>query len=140
VVVEDGREDAVLIRHAVESAGIRNPVIVFPAARDVRRHFDEKSHAELPALFILDVFLVGDETGIDLLRWIRQQRAPLGTTPAMILTGSSQPRHQEDAALLGSVYFLVKPVNADTISAAVRSLGMVVSALGSEIGRPAQEP
>jgi CheY-like chemotaxis protein len=129
VLVEDNRQDASFVRRALESAGISNPLLVFATAHEARDHFDEGRQVELPALFVIDIVLVGGETGIEFLRWVRQQRAPLGTTPAMMLTGSTRPEHQDDAALLGSVYFLIKPVTAATLVAAVQSLGLVVSAL-----------
>jgi len=132
VLIEDSRDDAFFVRRALEKARIANPIIVFQSATQGRQHLDEPNRVDCPALFILDVNLVGGETGVDFLRWLRQQPAPLGTTPTMMLTGSTRPEDRTGAELLGSVYFLLKPVSADTVTSAVQSLGFVVSNLRSD--------
>jgi CheY-like chemotaxis protein len=132
VLVEDSRDDAFFFRISLEQAHIANPIVILETASQARQHFDEAHRVDLPALFVVDVNLVGGETGLDFLRWLRQQRAPLGSTPTMMLTGSTRPRDREEAELLGSVCFLLKPVSADTITSAVQSLGFVVSNLASD--------
>lgn len=132
VLIEDSREDAFFVHRALEKARIANPIIVFQSATQARQHLDEAHGVDCPTLFILDVNLVGSETGVDFLRWLRQQSAPLGTTPTMMLTGSTRPEDRTEVELLGSVYFLLKPVSADTVTSAVQSLGFVVSNLRSD--------
>jgi DNA-binding response OmpR family regulator len=132
VLVEDTTEDAFFVRHALDKAHIANPIIVLQSASQARLHFDEARRAETPALFVLDVNLAGGESGIDLLRWLREQPPPLGTTPVMMLTGSTRVEDRSEAELLGSVYYLLKPVSADTMTSAVQSLGFVVSNLASD--------
>jgi CheY-like chemotaxis protein len=132
IVVEDSPDDAFFVRDALAKAHIANPLIIFQTADHARQHFDESHRVDLPALFIVDVNLIAGETGIDFLRWLRQQRAPLGSTPTMMLTGSTRPEDRDQADLLGSVYFLLKPVSADTVTSAVQSLGFVVSNLAPD--------
>jgi DNA-binding response OmpR family regulator len=133
VLVEDSGDDAFFVRRALESVRIANPLVVFETAERARHHFGEARRFEIPALFIVDVSLVGSETGIDFLRWVRQQRAPLGTTPAMMLTGSTSARDQDAAEMLASAYFLIKPVTAETLTSAVQSLGFAISGRTSDV-------
>jgi CheY-like chemotaxis protein len=129
VLLEDCATDAYFVRHALHAAHVVNPLIQFTTAVDARAHFSDRSTFDLPALFIMDVNLAGGETGIEFLRWLRQQLAPLCSTPTMMLTGSAQPEDRTDALMLGAVYFLRKPVTADMLNAAVQSLGFVITNL-----------
>ena len=83
----------------------------------------------VPALFVMDVHLAAGETGIEFLRWLRQQPPPLGPTPVMMLSGSDSPGDRDEALSLGSIYFLQKPVTPATLTAAVQSLGFVIVSL-----------
>jgi CheY-like chemotaxis protein len=125
VLIEDNATDAFFVQHALSEAHVVNPLIQFATAAEAHAHFATGTF-DLPMLFVMDVTLGGDETGIDFLRWLRQQLPPLGSTPAMMLTGSLQPEDRDDALTLGAVYFLSKPVTADTLAAAVQSLGFVI--------------
>jgi DNA-binding response OmpR family regulator len=132
VLVEDSSDDAFFVKSALAKAHISNPIMVFEAARQARRHF-ELRRSDLPVLLIIDIHLLGVESGIDFLRWVRQQRAPLGTTPAMMLTGSTRSEDQDEAEMLGSVFFLIKPATADAVTSAVQSLALEVSTRGSSV-------
>src|SRR5438552_465548 len=110
-----------------KKAHIGNPIIAFATAEQARRYLKESR--ALPVLFILDVNLTGGESGIAFLRWLRERRSPLGSTPAMMLTVSESPADQDEAAMLGSIYFLHKPVTEQAITAAVDSLRCVVTTL-----------
>jgi len=63
--------------------------VQFTSAEDARRAIPTLASS---VLFLLDVHLSGNESGIDLLRWLREQPPPLGDTPAIMLTGSDHPR------------------------------------------------
>jgi DNA-binding response OmpR family regulator len=128
LLLEDDADDAHFVRRALQRAHIVNPVIEFSTARSARRHFADPS-AESPVLVISDVNLPGGETGIDFLRWLRKQRSPLESTPAMMLTGSEREDDRSEAESLGSIYFLRKPVTEERLTTAVQSLGFVISSL-----------
>jgi CheY-like chemotaxis protein len=129
VFLEDDPNDAYFIRHAFEKARIVNPLVRFETATSARQHFAETAPFAMPVLFVMDVHLASGETGIDFLRWLRQQRAPLGSTPVMMLSGSHSPADREEAATLGSIYFLRKPVTDEALTTAVQSLGFVITSL-----------
>jgi CheY-like chemotaxis protein len=125
--MEDDANDAYFVRYALDKAQIANPILHFETARRARTHFAETADFVLPALFILDVNLAGGQTGIEFLRWLREQRAPLGSTPVMMLTASERPGDRDEAELLGSIYFLRKPVTVEAFTAAIHSLGYALA-------------
>jgi CheY-like chemotaxis protein len=129
VLVEDDPNDARFVRRALDQAHIVNPLLRFATTGEVRRHFDETATFAIPALFVIDVRLPGGETGLDLLRWLRQQPLPLGSTPTMMLSGSRRSADHDEAELLGSMLYLHKPVTEEALTAAVQSLGFVISSL-----------
>jgi len=134
VLVEDDANDAFFVRQALHAAQIANPLIEFTSAEQARRDVTMFDPSRLPVLFILDVHLSGNESGIDLLRWLREQAPPLGSTPAMMLTGSERPEDTAESGRLGTTAFLHKPVTEDALTEAVRSLGFqVVTSLVSGV-------
>jgi CheY-like chemotaxis protein len=129
VLLEDDPNDAYFVRRAFDQAHIVNPLLRFATAGETRRHFADNARFAMPALFVIDVSLPGGETGLDLLRWLRQQRGPLGSTPAMMLSASDRPADRDEAERLGSMLYLHKPVTEEALTAAVQSLGFVISSL-----------
>jgi len=123
VLVEDDANDAVFVRQALEAAQITNPLVQFTSAEHARREIAAFAPV---VLFLLDVHLSGNESGIDLLRWLREQPAPLGETPAIMLTGSDHPEHSAESTRLGVTAFLRKPVTEVTFIDAVRGLGFQI--------------
>lgn len=136
VLVENDPNDAFFVRDTLDVARITNPVIVCQSADEARRELAGVLSV-LPALFMLDIKLAGNETGLDFLRWLRAQPSPLGATPAMMLTGSDRPEHRQATLELGALFFLQKPITAADLTEAVRTLGLVVvttSGLSGETG------
>lgn len=123
VLVEDDANDAFFVRQALEAAQITNPFVQFTSAEDARRAIPTLASV---VLFLLDVHLSGNESGIDLLRWLREQPPPLGDTPAIMLTGSDHPAHSAESTRLGVTAFLRKPVTEATLTDSVRSLGFQI--------------
>ena len=127
VLVEDDANDALFVRQALVAAQIANPLVEFTSAEEARHNVTMFAAPNAPVvLFILDVHLSGNESGLDLLRWLRLQAPPLGSTPAIVLTGSDSPAHSAESSRLGAMGFLRKPVTEDTLTEAVRSLGFQV--------------
>jgi DNA-binding response OmpR family regulator len=138
VLLEDNAADVFFVRRAFAHAQFVNAILSFATADGVRGYLEKARQA--PALFILDVQLAGGETGIAFLHWLRQQRLPLGGTPAMMLTGSTNPDHRDDAAMLGSIYYLQKPVTSASLIAAVEALGLLVRRLADTAARVIERP
>lgn len=126
VLVEDNDDDAFFVGAALKDAKISNALITVPSAAEARAALLAPSRGRLePVLFILDVELPGGESGVDFLRWVRQQDEPLASTPAMMLTGTGRAAHPASRAL-GSHFYLEKPVSPEQLANAVQALGFVV--------------
>lgn len=125
-LADDDPNDAFFARRAMELAHIVNPILTFETGKQLRDYLAGPGSVSPPALFVLDVNLAGGETGIEFLRWLRQQPGPVGSTPAVMLTGSADPGDRDEIERLAPVHFLEKPPTAATITAAVRSVAAVV--------------
>ena len=128
-LIEDDPNDQYFVCRALDDAGIGNPVIICPSVGHARAQFADSAtlpQANIPTLFIIDVFLSGRETGIDFLRWLRTQPFPFGATPTMMLTGSEAPEHRAESLDLGAIHFLRKPASDQLLVQAVQALGYVM--------------
>jgi len=102
LLVEDDPADAFLLMRAFERAGVQNPMTHLNrgdaalAYLEGLDQYSERSRYPLPILIMLDLKLPG-MSGLELLRWIRQQR-PLRRIPVLVLTG------QKDEIFMGSAY------------------------------------
>jgi CheY-like chemotaxis protein len=111
LVVEDDREEAELIRHGLEDIGCAVE-IAFDAMRAMEALFDSNKtcNPDFDIVF-LDLKLPG-EGGISLLRKIRVTTPRL---PVVVVTGYATDKNVSDAARLGYVGFIEKPVTASDL-------------------------
>lgn len=134
VLVEDDPNDVFFVRRAMTHARIRNPLLTFGTTALARQEIGRSAAGQGGVvLFIVDLHLPGGESGLDFLRWLRQQGEPLGTTPTIVLTGSQQRDDRDLSAALGAMRYLQKPVTEQTLTDAAQALGFVIltSGLGS---------
>jgi two-component system response regulator len=124
LLVEDNPNDVLLIRDTLDQLNLVNKVAVATSAEAARIYMTNHP----PALIISDVYLPGD-TGIDLLHWLRDQPLPLGNTPVIMLSGSTERVHQLQASALRALLFLSKPIKQDVLLDAIRGLGLLVTHL-----------
>lgn len=129
VLVEDDDNDVFFVRDALAKAKILNPLIACRSADEARGKLSGVRPV-VPALFILDILLAGNETGLDFLQWLRSQPSRLGSTPTMMLTGSDRPEHRDATLELDALFFLQKPVRAAHLTEAIQTLGLVDVATG----------
>src|SRR5690348_10541745 len=126
LLVEDDAGDAALIRHAIEKNGILNPIQhisngdkALALLAGVNEYADRTSYP-LPALILLDLKLPG-MGGLELLRWLRQQR-DLRRIPVVVLTTDDDPQTINSAYDAGANSFLVKPGDRNRIVAMVKQV------------------
>lgn len=68
--------------------------------------------AQRPDLIIMDIYLKGERTGLDLAREILAQ----GPLPIVFLTASTKPENMAAIRALPGAYYLSKPVTADALT------------------------
>jgi two-component system response regulator len=115
--VEDDPNDVTLLQHALEMAGVTNPIQVAADGQQAIDYlkgsgrFADREKFPLPSLVLLDLKLPY-VMGLDVLKWIRQQ--PVRTL-VLILTSSARHADVTEAYALGANGFLVKPSTASEL-------------------------
>lgn len=129
LLVEDNPDDQLLIRRAYARARLANPLRLVEdgdAAVDYLAGVGRQGGPganPFPALVLLDLKLPR-RSGLEVLAWLRAQEAPLGRTPAVVLTSSREGADLDRAYALGANSYLVKPVAIDDLYEMVRTLGL----------------
>jgi len=126
LLVEDDADDVFFISDALRRSGIELPLNVVndgQAAVDFLRETAERAtHAEdlRPGLVLLDLNLPR-KTGLEVLRWIRQESV-WKTLIVIILTSSTSESDIEQAYSLGANSYIIKPSDATKL----RELGQLL--------------
>jgi CheY-like chemotaxis protein len=113
LLAEDEENDVLLLNRAFKEADIQNPLRIVrdgQAAIDYLSgagEFGDRTRFPLPCLIILDLKMPLI-TGMDVLRWIREQ-PNLRCVPVIMLTSSAEPQDVERAYELGVNAFVSKP-------------------------------
>jgi CheY-like chemotaxis protein len=128
LLVEDNPADVELIMHALRSSRLANRIHV---AADGQQAIDylfgehAVSHASLdhrPRVVLLDIKLPKVD-GLEVLRQIKESAASR-TIPVVMLTSSRQDPDMKKAYDLGANSYIVKPVDFDQFTTAIRDAGM----------------
>ena len=115
LLVEDNENDVLLVQRAFSQSGVLNPLVTVRNGEEAMAYFlgigayKNRSEYPLPSLVLLDLKLPG-MTGIDFLKWLRQQPG-IGSTRVVVLTSSNLMKDVDDAYKAGANSFLVKPVD-----------------------------
>jgi CheY-like chemotaxis protein len=127
LLVEDTDDDVFFLKRALRDAGIDNPLqVVVDGQRALdylegKGAFADREKYPLPFLILLDLKLPY-VMGLDVLKWIRQQRE-LDTTLVVVLTSSQQDSDVTATYRLGGNSYLIKPPNREKLHELVKSLG-----------------
>lgn len=117
LLVEDNDDDVFLITRVFKNVGLVTPLLRATDGRDAIDYLSGKDiYADrvkfpMPSLVLLDIkmpFL----SGLEVLRWIREQ-APLAALPVVMFTTSSQECDVRSAYGSGANAFLVKPARLE---------------------------
>jgi DNA-binding response OmpR family regulator len=125
LLVEDDPNDVVLVRDTLDHMNLVNEIDVattVDAARTYVRH-------RMPALIISDIHLPGGESGLDFLHWLREQSAPLGNVPVIMMSVSTDEVHHMRASALRALIFMTKPIKQEVLLDQLRGLGLLVTHL-----------
>lgn len=116
LLVEDNEDDVFLMKHALNSAGISNPVHVVETGQHAVDYlagageYQERSRYPMPVIVFLDLKLPL-MSGHEVLAWIRGQRQ-LESLLVVVLTSSDEPSDVRRSYSLGANSYLMKPLSA----------------------------
>jgi len=119
LLVEDNDDDVFLMKRALKSAHIANPMQVVEDGQQAIDYlsgigkFADRSLYPMPALVFLDLKLPL-KSGLEVLKWIREQ-SELENIVVLVLTSSREPSDLKRAYSLGANSYLVKPPTADQL-------------------------
>ncbi len=115
LLVEDNKDDVLLIRRAFEKGKVLNPLQVVYGGEEAIEYlsgsgkYANRAEFPLPTLVLLDIKMPRVD-GFDVLKWIRLQ-PELSALRVVILTSSDEMRDVNTAYQLGANSFLVKPID-----------------------------
>jgi CheY-like chemotaxis protein len=128
LLVEDDPNDVTLIKAALETAEVDNPLHVLTSAEEAIAYLageGEYQNRELhpvPRVIFLDLNLPG-KSGHDVLEWMGKQHA-LKEVVRIVLTGSADPADLRKAYQLGANSYLRKPLTPQQLTEPGRNLKM----------------
>ena len=126
LLVEDNKNDIVLITRAFARAGIMTPIRAVGTGEEAMAYlrnegpYAERAKNPTPSLILLDLGLPGID-GFELLKWIRSQRE-LRAIRVVVLTGRVHLHDVRRAYELGANSFLTKPLEILKIDALIRAV------------------
>jgi CheY-like chemotaxis protein len=131
LLVDDNRDDLMLIGRAFERAGLRDHIRSLPTGMEAIAYlrgdypYTDRAIYPVPELVLLDIKMPGTD-GFEVLRWIRQQPEFSGLCVVM-LTSSDDIRDVNRAYQLGANSFLVKPLEFGNAAELWQSLQKVIA-------------
>jgi CheY-like chemotaxis protein len=111
LVVDDNEDDVILLKHALQGAGVLNPLQTLNNGSDAIAYlqgegrFADRAQFPYPAFLMLDLHLPL-QSGFDVLDWLR--RNPQANLKAVVCTGTATPAEVEKAYKLGAEEVLQK--------------------------------
>jgi CheY-like chemotaxis protein len=130
LIADDDTGHARLIEKNLLRAGLHNPVLRFEDGQDIldflfRRGDGAKRAPETSYLLLLDIRMPKVD-GAEVLRQLKAD-PELRKIPVSMLTTTDDPREVARCHELGCNNYLVKPVDYDQFSDAIKQLGLFIS-------------
>jgi DNA-binding response OmpR family regulator len=122
LLIEDDPNDAMLVRDTLDQVRLINDIDIAPNVDSARAYVKRK----MPALIISDIHLPG-ESGLDFLHWLRDQAAPLGNVPVIMMSVSTEEVHHLRASALRALIFMTKPIKQEVLLDQLRGLGLLIT-------------
>ena len=128
LVAEDNPDDALLLRRALEKAGIRSDIKIVSDGEELllylqgRGAYANRENSPMPSLIILDLKMPR-KGGLEVLEWMNENR-DLAVVPTLVLSASNLEDDVRSAYHLGANTFFLKPSTFDEL---VETMKMVES-------------
>ena len=128
LLVEDNPDDRELTVRTLRANGIANRIEVATTGADAidfvfgEGMYADRDTGQQPRVILLDLKLPL-VSGVDVLRRIRAEPS-LQKVPVVILTSSNEEKDLHECYALGANSYIVKPVDFEQFTEAIRSLGM----------------
>lgn len=119
LLVEDNEDDVFLMKRALKSAAIANPLYIVEDGQQAVDYlsgtgqYADREKFPVPAVVFLDLKLPM-KNGLEVLGWIRQ-KTEFDNTVVLVLTSSNEPSDLKKAYTLGANSYLVKPPTAEQL-------------------------
>ena len=126
LVAEDNPDDALLLRRALEKAGISARVKIVADGEEMllylqgRGAYANRSSSPLPSLIILDLKMPR-KSGLEVLEWINQN-PDVAVVPTIVLSASNLEKDVRAAYNLGANTYFVKPTTFEELVETMRTL------------------
>ena len=126
LLVEDDENDVLFLRRAFEKADTEISLQVATSGQQAvdylagNAEYGDRARFPIPRLIFLDLKLPG-QTGMEVLKWIRQQPALCGVE-VIVLSSSNQPVDVAEAYQLGANSYLMKPSAPDELVRVARAV------------------
>jgi CheY-like chemotaxis protein len=134
LAAEDEESDQVLLKIALQQAGLVNPLILVGDGQETidylagRGPYSNRASYPLPGLLLLDLKMPR-LTGFDVLEWLAN-RPELAYLPAVVMSSSSLEADLSKARSLGAREYLIKPHRFGTL------VGMLQDAVARWLVKP----
>ena len=131
LLVEDNEDDIILIKRALEDAGLHNPVHTVTTADEAIAYlsgsgqYEDRVSFPLPKVVFVDVRLPG-KSGHEVLRAMAATEE-LRDVVRVVLTGSEDPSDRRIALELGAHCYLEKPITKEQLIGPSRNLRMTLA-------------
>jgi CheY-like chemotaxis protein len=128
LVAEDNPDDALLLRRALEKAGVRARIKMVGDGEELllylqgRGAYANRENSPMPSLIILDLKMPR-KGGLEVLEWMSENR-DLAVVPTIVLSASNLEEDVRTAYHLGANTFFLKP---STFEELVETMRMVES-------------
>lgn len=130
LIADDDAGHARLIEKNLQRVGLHNPSLRFENGQEIldflfRRGQGPKRVSDTPYLLLLDIRMPKVD-GVEVLRQVKAD-PELRKLPVIMLTTTDDPREVDRCHELGCSNYIVKPVDYEKFSEAIKQLGMFIS-------------
>lgn len=84
-------------------------------AEEAKTMFTDDEHIRNPVHLLISDVRMPDQSGIDLLRWVRKQER-IQNIPVIMLTASQDKKEILEAGKLGVSHYMIKPFDAEILA------------------------